>query len=119
MKHRVWFDEDHNALRVRLVGHCDRKDIVELGKKFRELLGDKRSRRGVIDLSEIDSFPDEDTRKQLVDETSAVGFTKVAVVGTRPEIKVVGLIIFERLGKEVETEFFNEETKAIIWLNGD
>lgn len=118
MKHRVWFDQDHNALRIRFVGLCGRKDVVELGKIFRELMDKKETRRALIDLSDIESFPDEDVREQLADETQAAGFSKVAVVGSRPEVKIVGRIMIERLGKQVKTEFFLNEEQAIKWLNG-
>lgn len=116
MSHEVWLDEVNHVLRMFLVGRCSYEELNELWERSRELLNGTHSRKAIIDLTAIEAFPDEDVRDQLRKETRNSGLTRVAVIATRPEVKVVGITLIRSLGKDAETAFFENEDQALQWL---
>lgn len=119
MKHRVWLDEANGVLWIRLVGFCDRGDLHAVSNKCKEMLSDRNSGKGVIDLSAINCFPDEEDREQLVNGTLAAGLKKVAVIGSKPQVRVVARAILDLLGSHAQTNFFQDEQNALSWLLED
>ncbi len=118
MKHRAWLDEENSILWIVLVGICDRQDVHEV---WEECLALARKNGGspekvIIDLSAIESFPDEEIRDELVADIRGAGFKRIGVVASRPEVRTVGMVITELLAVHVSTRLFHEEAQALQWL---
>ncbi|MBA7633462.1 hypothetical protein ES703_41028 [subsurface metagenome] len=116
MKHRVWLDEAKQILWVRFVGYCNASNVNELCDRCQDFLKDHASRKVVIDLSEIESFPDEELCSQLVGQLRRAGVERVALVCSRPEAKMVGIILMEYLGRYADAQFFSQKHVALEWL---
>lgn len=118
MKHRVWLDEQKEIMWVKFVGICDRQDVHTVCKECRTMAnknGDSPE-KVILDLSAIESFPDEEVRDELVVEMCSAGFKRIGVLAARPEVRMVGMVIVELLAEHVSTKFFQEEAKALRWL---
>jgi hypothetical protein len=70
----------------------------------------------VIDLSEIESFPDEELCFQLVEQLRRAGVERVALVCSRPEARMVGITLMAYLKKYTDTQFFSQKHGALEWL---
>lgn len=116
MKHGVWLDEAKQTLWIRFVGHCSASNFNELCERCQSFLDEHPLPKAIIDLSEIESFPDEDVRDELVGQLRRAGVSRVALICSRPEAKMVCIILHKYLGKYADTEFFSLKQDALEWL---
>jgi len=119
MKHKVWLDETTGVIWIRFAGQCNGVDFKPLCEQLHALLEKHPSSKAAIELSEIESFPDEEIRDRLIEEIHSAGFLKVAVIGARPEVKTIGIVLHELLAEYVEARFFLRQQDAASWLAGD
>lgn len=116
MKHDIWLDEETRALYIRFTGYLKSGDVEEISRRCRNLMNGDSRRNAFMDLSNIESFPDQEVRDQLTREIQKIGLSRVAVIGSRPEVKVIGVILVRQLSDYVETQFFHTRKEALSWL---
>lgn len=116
MKHDAWLDEAKQTLWIRFVGYCSASNVNELCERCQSFIEGHVLHKAVIDLSEIESFPDEELRSQLLGQLRRAGVERVALICSRPETKMVGITLMAYLKKYTDTEFFATESKALEWL---
>ena len=116
MKHDAWLDEAKQTLWIRFVGHCSASNVNELCERCQSFIKGHVLHKAVIDLSEIESFPDEELRFQLLGQLRRAGVERVALVCSRPEAKMVGIILMEYLGRYADAQFFSQKHVALEWL---
>ncbi len=118
MKHGVWINEENRILGLRFMGHCNGADFKELCDQCQSRMNGHQLEKAIIDLSQIESFPDEDERDRLVGQLRQAGVEKVALVCNRPEVKIVGIMLQKHLASHADTRFFVGEDEALEWLLG-
>lgn len=116
MKHKIWFDKSSDILWMEYVGHLKRDEVQSMGERSRTLLNGRKARYAIMDLSHMESFPDDEVCRQLSREVRESRFTRVALVGEKPEIKMVGVIILQYLDKHIPAKFFLCKTEATQWM---
>jgi len=116
MKHDAWLDDAKQTLWIRFVGHCGASNVNELCERCQSFIKGHVLHKAVIDLSEIESFPDEELRSQLLGQLRRAGVERVALICSRPEVRMVGITLMAYLKKYTDTEFFAAESKALEWL---
>jgi hypothetical protein len=116
MKHRARLDEAREILHISFAGSCNSLDLKELCDCCQRFLNGYSVSKAAIDLSEIESFPDEEVRKQLLGQLRRAGVSKVAIICSRPEVKMVGITLMQYLKKYTDAEFFSSKDEALEWL---
>jgi hypothetical protein len=116
MKHQVRLNEAKGILEIHFVGSCNSLDLREICDRCQRFLNGYLVSKAIIDLSEIESFPDEEVRKQLLGQLRRAGVRKVAIICSRPEVKMVGITLMDYLKRYTSTEVFSSENQALEWL---
>jgi len=116
VKHHAWLDKKRNLLWIRFIGFCG---LAELGKLLDDcdgLVDGKDTQEAAIDISGIESFPDEEIRSELAKRLSVLDIKRVVVVSGRPQIKVVAAVLVKDLSDYTHARSFSRKEQALNWL---
>ncbi|MBN2380579.1 STAS/SEC14 domain-containing protein [candidate division WOR-3 bacterium] len=123
MKHEIWFDEDNEVLRFKLIGQWTVENFKEAMTRIQELFEGKEHRYLIGDVSQ--ASPQKYTKefRQLVAEEGAnVQLDKAAITGASPVLRMMAkmLIAAGRVARKIpmETRFFKTDEEAVEWLKG-
>ncbi len=116
MKHSIYIDDENGLLLISLIGRCSNQEIKLLGERVKWIPPRKCS-KAILDISELASFPDQEGQDLLIQLMGNIGVKKVALVGSRPEVKMVGVVFMDSLNKYMKTAFFQTADKAKLWLD--
>jgi len=116
MKHKVFFDDDAGAVRLKLVGKVSAQDATEIFLTVEDLYKDKDHRFVITDHSESPEVMARETRKVFQDEGAKANFEKHAIVGANPATRMGVKIIMAVLGQLKTTKFFKTDEEAVNWI---
>ncbi|MBN2381011.1 STAS/SEC14 domain-containing protein [candidate division WOR-3 bacterium] len=113
MNHEIFYDEDANAVMLRVKGKLTEADIIEMSADNERY---KENYSFILDLRQATAMLDKKTRHRLKLETQGNPPSKTAIIVTNPGVRAVVNLIMKFSGKMDDTMFFENEDDALAWL---
>jgi hypothetical protein len=118
VKHKLYYDEDNKLVTMEVCGDYTHEEAKETLTLMRESFADKAPYPFLLDLTELESDLDRQTRRLLQSEADSLGLSRMAMIVTNPVIRMTAKIIASVIGKKDETGFFKTKDEALSWLKG-
>lgn len=121
MKHKIWYDEENEVLREKIIGSLTEEEVPEFLESVDAIFKNKEHCHAVIDLSEASNqIYTTGGRKKLAEGSAKLGYNeKVAFVGANPRVKMIAKVLIAGtrfVGKPIASRFFDTDEEALSWL---
>lgn len=117
-KYEVRYDEKVGALRIQTFDTLTKDDVHDIMSAVeRELVGKDEKRYVLVDLSQGSSdMVDKEARQAFKKASDPSNFTKVALFGANPAVRMLAKVVLVVSGVSKKTRFFKSEAEALAWL---
>jgi len=116
MEHKIWFDDDHQLIQMKIKGDYLTEETLYLGKKCIELLVGKPYRQMVVDLREFGNMENRETRSISNEMLNKAGITDVAYIGANAASRMIAKVLMKLGSLKAESDFFKDFNDAFTWI---
>ncbi|MCX6269527.1 MAG: hypothetical protein NTW16_19600 [Bacteroidetes bacterium] len=116
MEHKIWYDEEHQLVQMKIIGEYTTEETIYHGKKCIELLEGKPYRQMVVDLFEFGNMESRETRSVSNKMLNQAGITDVAYVGANAAARMIAKVLMKLGSLKAESDFFKDFNAAIKWI---
>lgn len=116
MEHEMWFDVDHQLIRMKIKGDYTTEETLYHGSKCIELLEGKPYRQMVVDLREFGNMESRETRSVSNQMLNKAGITDVAYVGANAASRMIAKVLMKLGSLKAESDFFKDFDSAFSWI---
>jgi hypothetical protein len=116
MEHKIWFDDDHQLIQMKIKGDYLTEETLYLGKKCIELLAGKPYRQMVVDLREFGNMENRETRSISNEMLNKAGITDVAYIGANAASRMIAKVLMKLGSLKAESDFFKDFNDAFTWI---
>ncbi len=116
MEHKIWFDDDHQLIQMKIKGDYATEETLYLGNKCIELLEGKPYRQMVVDLREFGNMESRETRSISNEMLNKAGITDVAYVGANAASRMIAKVLMKLGSLKAESDFFKDFDDAYKWI---
>lgn len=114
MNHELSF-EAPDLLVLTLRGEWKPQEVLEANEKISELIGDLKEIRFLVDITGLDSMPPK-SRETLVKNQLSITCQKMALVTSKPQLRVLGSLVLKMLPSVKKSKTFETASEARAWL---
>nr|NQU92771.1 STAS/SEC14 domain-containing protein [Bacteroidota bacterium] len=116
MKHKIYFDEDHQILVQTITGEFTTDETRQFGRLYNELLVGKHYRQLIVDLTDAGKMESRETRSVTNEMLNQAKFTDVAFVGASAAVRMIAKVLMKLGSLKAEANFLKDKNEAITWL---
>ncbi len=116
MEHKIWFDDDHQLIQMKIIGDYTTEETLSHGKTCIELLEGKPYRQMVVDLREFRNMESRETRSVSNQMLNQAGITDVAYVGANAASRMIAKVLMKLGSLKAESDFFKDFDSAFSWI---
>ena len=116
MKHKVWYDEKNQVVRLQVIGVYSSQEAEESGKLYKDVLEGKPYRQLIVDLSQSGEMESRETRKITNNYLKQAEFSDVAYFGANSTRRMIAKVLMKLSSLNIFSDFFKNEEEAINWL---
>lgn len=117
MRFTLNYDEDTKILNAEILEKFEPEDVHGIVSTLKNDFTEEQRRYMIANIHEpAQPMPSKETRQALRGIPSELKFTKIAICGAKPVLRMVGKIIVTAIGKANDSKFFNTAEEAVSWL---
>ena len=116
MEHKIWFDDEHQLIQIKIKGEYTTEETLYHGKKCIELLEGKPFRQMIVDLREFTNMESRETRSASNKMLNQAGITDVAYVGANAAARMIAKVMMKLGSLKAEADFFKDFNEAVKWI---
>ena len=116
MEHKIWFDDEHQLIQIKIKGEYTTEETLYHGKKCIELLEGKPFRQMIVDLREFTNMESRETRSASNKMLNQAGITDVAYVGANAAARMIAKVLMKLGSLKAEADFFKDFNEAVKWI---
>jgi len=116
MKHKLWYDEENEILKLQVIGKYSSQEAREVSASLGELLKGRPHRQFIVDLSQAGKMESRETRKIQNDGLKQAQLTHVAFVGASAGPRMIARILIKLGSLNVSNTFCETIDEAVRWL---
>ncbi|MEI6434828.1 MAG: STAS/SEC14 domain-containing protein [Bacteroidota bacterium] len=116
MEHKIWFDDEHQIVQIKIKGDYTTEETLAHGKKCIALLEGKPYRQMIVDLSEFGNMESRETRSASNKMLNQAGITDVAYVGANSAARMIAKVLMKLGSLKADADFFKNFDEAFKWI---
>ncbi|MEI7724887.1 MAG: STAS/SEC14 domain-containing protein [Bacteroidota bacterium] len=117
MEHKIWYDDEHQLIRIKIKGDYTTEETLNHGKIAIELLEGKPYRQMIVDLFEFGNMESRETRSASNKMLNQAGITDVAYVGANAAARMIAKVLMKLGSLKAEADFFKTFDEAVKWID--
>jgi len=120
MKHKLWYDELNQIVRLSITGKVNEDEARQLLSQADKLYEGLNYPTLLCDLSRgVWPVTPKDTRKVLRERGVKIGLKRIAFLGMSPSLRMVAMVVASIWKASKTTKFCETEQEALAWLKGE
>jgi hypothetical protein len=118
---KLWYDEENEVIRAIILETLDAEASSSFLDSIKENFEPEKHRYFFVDLSpeKSQTLHDKETRRTLRKKMPQVNWSKIAILGANPGIRMLTKIIMAAAGKARNAKFFDNEEEGLAWLKAE
>ncbi len=116
MKHKMWYDENHQLLFLEFCDHFRRTDVEPIYNRILEFLHAKPFRQLLVAMSDTYTVENRETREATNAALIKANISEVAFVGGSAANRMLARVLIKTGIIKTNGDFFKNQEEAIKWL---